>query len=154
MKVRSTDVRVGGETAPRAGGDLAKELRASGHRVTPQRLMIHRALVELGRHATAEEVLERVALPNASLPTVYATLDLLVELGFARKVSARAGAALYDPRVTPHHHLDCRRCGAIEDLEVEIDSERALRSARRRGFRPDDAELVITGLCAACASAS
>ena len=142
----------GSGSAPQAG-DLATELRASGHRVTPQRLMIHRALVELGRHATAEEVLERVALPNASLPTVYATLDLLAELSFARKVSARAGAALYDPRISPHHHLVCRRCGVIEDLEVEVDTGRALRSARRRGFRPADAELVVTGLCAACASA-
>jgi Fe2+ or Zn2+ uptake regulation protein len=131
--------------------DLATELRSRGHRVTPQRLMIHRALVELGRHASAEEVLERVDLPTASLPTVYATLDLLAELGFARRISARSGATLYDPRVVPHHHLVCRRCGAIEDLDAQVDTAGALRAARRKGFRPADAELVVSGLCSSCA---
>ena len=134
---------------------LVAALRERGQRVTPQRLLIHRALRDLDRHVTAEEVLGTVSdrLPNASLPTVYAALDLFEELGIVRRVPATGGATLYDPRTEPHQHLACRRCGRVEDLDVDVDASRALRSARRGGFRPDGAELVIRGLCARCAVA-
>ena len=133
---------------------LESALRERGMRVTPQRVLINRALRELDRHVTADEVLGAVAerLPNASLPTVYATLDLLEEMGMVRRVAARSGAALYDPRTDVHQHVVCRGCGRVEDLDVAVDSARALRAARRRGFRPDDAELVVSGLCASCAA--
>jgi Fe2+ or Zn2+ uptake regulation protein len=136
--------------------ELTTALRARDLRVTPQRLLIHRALRELDRHSTADEVLAHVSerLPNASLPTVYATLDLLGELGFVRQVSAGTGPALYDPRREEHHHLVCRRCGAVEDLDKTLDPAPVMRAARRRGFRPDGAELVITGLCNTCAEAA
>jgi Fe2+ or Zn2+ uptake regulation protein len=135
--------------------ELTEALRARELRVTPQRLLIHRALRELDRHSTAEEVLAHVSgrLPNASLPTVYATLDLLGELGFARKISAGGGPALYDPRREEHHHFVCRSCGAVSDLDTSLDAAPVLRAARRRGFRPDGAELVVTGLCEECARA-
>ena len=136
--------------------ELTAALRARDLRVTPQRLLIHRALRELDRHSTADEVLAHVSgrLPNASLPTVYATLDLLGELGFVRRVSAGTGPALYDPRREEHHHLVCRVCGAVEDLETTLDAASVLRAARRRGFEPDGAELVVTGLCEECAKAA
>jgi Fur family ferric uptake transcriptional regulator/Fur family peroxide stress response transcriptional regulator len=132
---------------------LAVALRERGQRVTSQRLVIHRALRELDRHATAEEVLLAVSdrLPGVSLPTVYATLDLFEELGIVRRVSAGGGPALYDPRADSHHHLVCLVCGRVEDLEGEIDLDPAMRAARRRSFSPRDAELVISGLCADCA---
>src|SRR3954467_11685756 len=115
---------------------LETALRERGLRVTPQRVLIHRALRELDRHVRADEVQAAVSerLPNASLPTVYATLDLLEGLGMVRRVAARAGAALYDPRVDPHQHVVCRSCGRVEDLDVAVDSRGALRAARRRGF--------------------
>jgi Fe2+ or Zn2+ uptake regulation protein len=47
----------------------------------------------------------------------------------------------------------CRSCGRVEDLDVPVDSVRAIRAARKRGFEPDNAELVISGLCADCAAA-
>ena len=134
--------------------DLAARIRARGLRVTPQRLLIHRALRELDRHVTAEELLDAVTpqLPNASLPTVYAALELFEELGAVRRVPVTGGPALFDPRVDPHQHLHCRRCGAVADLDTRVDTSRALSAARRRGFRPDGAELVVSGLCADCAA--
>jgi Fe2+ or Zn2+ uptake regulation protein len=133
---------------------LIDALRARGRRVTPQRLLIHRALCELERHSTAEEVREAVVerLPNASLPTVYSTLDLLEELGFARRVPVATASALYDARLEEHQHLVCRRCGAVEDVDVRVDMAGALAAARRGGLRPDAAEVVMRGVCAACAS--
>lgn len=136
--------------------DLASILHSRGQRVTPQRLMIVRALREHGRHATAEEISRAVRdeLPGTSVPTVYATLDLLVELGLARKLDVGVGMSLYDARTDPHQHAVCRRCGRVEDVELELDGERLLRAAAASGFRADGAELVLTGLCAECAAAA
>src|SRR5215216_6191004 len=139
-----------------AAADPATALRAAGYRVTPQRLVIHRALVELGRHVGAEELLDAVGrqLPNVSLPTVYSALDALEDAGLVRRVSAGQGHALYDARPADHHHLVCRRCGAVEDLDAPVPLSRALNSAREHGFAPDGAEVVIRGLCANCRAAS
>ncbi|HWH92657.1 MAG TPA: Fur family transcriptional regulator [Baekduia sp.] len=134
---------------------LVAALRERGQRVTSQRLVIGRLLRELDRHVTAEEVLRRASeqLPGVSLPTVYATLDLLAELGEARRVSV-GGPVLYDPRVEDHAHLRCRVCGRVEDLEVPLDTARALRAARAAGFEAEGAEVVVEGRCAVCAAAA
>jgi Fur family ferric uptake transcriptional regulator/Fur family peroxide stress response transcriptional regulator len=132
---------------------LAQQLRDRGQRVTSQRLVIHRALRELDRHATADQVLTAVRgrLPGISLPTVYATLELFEQLGVVRRVSGAPGPALYDPRPEPHHHLVCTRCGRVEDVEARLDLTPAHRAATRHGFRPAHSEVVISGLCAECA---
>ena len=100
-------------------------------RVTPQRVVVHRALSELGRHVTADELLDAVAerLPNVSLPTIYATLELLEELGMVRRVQ-RAGTTLFDPRTEPHHHLVCTALRLGRGPRPALDSGRA--GARRR----------------------
>jgi Fe2+ or Zn2+ uptake regulation protein len=136
--------------------DLVSLLRARGQRVTSQRLVILRELRRRRRHATADEIYRAVRhdLPGTSTPTVYATLDLLVELGLARKIDAGIGVALYDARTEPHQHTVCRRCGRIEDLDGEVDLGALLQAARASGFEPDAAELVVGGLCSACASAT
>ena len=133
--------------------ELAASLRSRGQRVTSQRLVIHAALRELGRHATADEVLNAVSprLPSVSLPTIYATLELLEELGVVRRVQAGPGPALWDPRTEAHHHLVCRRCGTVEDVEGDVDAAPPLAAARRAGFAPETVELVVSGLCARCA---
>jgi Fe2+ or Zn2+ uptake regulation protein len=135
--------------------DLIALLRARGQRVTSQRLVILRELRRRGRHATAEEIYRDVHrdLPGTSTPTIYATLELLVDLGLARKIDAGLGYSLYDARTEPHQHMVCRRCKRIEDLDVKIDATRLERAARAKGFEPDGEELVISGLCAHCAAA-
>jgi Fur family transcriptional regulator, stress-responsive regulator len=132
-----------------------RALRVAGYRVTTQRLLIHETLVELGRHVDAEELLAAVSerLPNVSLPTVYASLDALEEAGLVRRVAAGRGRALYDARPVDHHHLVCRRCGGVEDLDASVVLDPAVASARKRGFAVEGAEVVVHGLCAACASA-
>ena len=131
--------------------DLVSALRARGLRVTPQRVVLHRALLELDRHVTADELLEAVGerLPNVALPTIYATLELLEELGMVRRVQ-RAGTTLYDPRTDAHHHLVCTACGSIEDVETDLDTVALERAASRGGFSPERVEAVVHGRCAAC----
>jgi Fe2+ or Zn2+ uptake regulation protein len=120
-------------------------------RVTPQRVILHRALRELGRHVTADELLDAVGdrLPNVSLPTIYATLELFEELGMVRRVQ-RAGTSLFDPRTDVHHHLICTVCGSIEDLDAELDTSELERAADSRGFGRERVEAVVHGRCAAC----
>ncbi len=120
-------------------------------RVTSQRVVVHRALGELDRHVTADELLEAVTerLPSVSLPTIYATLELLEELGMVRRLQ-RAGTTLFDPRVEPHHHLICSRCGTVEDLVSELDSAALERAAGRQDFQPERIEAIVHGRCRDC----
>jgi Fe2+ or Zn2+ uptake regulation protein len=136
-----------------ADTQLIELLRSRGYRVTPQRLAIHRLMRERDRHASAEEVREAIAdsLPGTSTPTVYATLDLLAELGLVRRLHAGGGPTLYDSRTESHHHAVCRMCGRVEDVDRTADLTGVTRAARRRGFRTEDVEVVVSGLCADCA---
>jgi Fe2+ or Zn2+ uptake regulation protein len=135
-----------------AQDDLATALRARGMRVTPQRMVLHRALRELDRHVTADELLASVVdrLPNVSLPTIYATLELLEELGMVRRVQ-RAGTTLFDPRTDSHHHLVCTSCGSVEDTDLCAAPAEA-EVVRVHGFRPSAHELDIYGTCRRCAA--
>lgn len=135
---------------------LIRKLRERGLRVTSQRLVIHRALCSEDRHMTAEQVLGSVSdmLPGTSLPTVYATLELLEELDLVRRVGTGAGAVLFDARVQPHAHTVCRRCGTVADLDGPTRSDELLDSARAAGFAPGHAQFVIWGLCANCSPAA
>jgi Fur family ferric uptake transcriptional regulator/Fur family peroxide stress response transcriptional regulator len=133
---------------------LAAALRERGQRVTPQRLMVARVLSDLDRHVTAEVVFDEVSrrMPGVSLPTVYATLELLEGIGLIHRVASERGAVIYDPRTDAHHHLVCRRCGAIVDVDVPVEAGALLSAARSAGFAPDHAQVVVRGLCADCAA--
>ena len=141
-------------TPPRDDADLAELLRDRGLRATSQRVVMHRLLRDHDRHVSAEELLSEAGeqLPGVSLPTVYATLELFEELGIVRRVNGGGGTLLWDTRADAHHHMICRNCGRIEDMETPLDLEGARRSAARRGFQPDRAEVVVSGLCADCAA--
>lgn len=136
--------------------DLHRALRDRGQRATPQRLMIASTVSSLPGHATAEQIHGAVAerMPGVSLPTVYATLELLEELGLVRRLASTTGSAVYDPRTDVHHHLVCRSCGRITDVDGDVDDDAVMRAARSAGFAPDDAQLVVRGVCADCRAAA
>jgi len=141
-------------TGEQIDAELTERLRDRGQRVTSQRLVMHRVLLGLGRHVSAEEILARASsqLPNLSLPTVYATLDLFEELGIVRRVSAGPGPILFDPRTEDdHQHFVCAKCGRVYDLETKVDVRGATRQAKGSGHQPDRTDVVITGLCRSCA---
>ena len=137
-----------------ADEELSERLRERGLRATSQRLVMNRLLRQSNRHLSAEQLLDEASeqLPGVSLPTVYATLELFEQLGIVRRVNGGGGTLLWDTRADAHHHMICRNCGRIEDMETPLDLERARRSAARSGFQPDRAEVVVSGLCASCAA--
>jgi Fe2+ or Zn2+ uptake regulation protein len=140
-------------TPPRNDAELTELLRERDLRATSQRVVMHRLLRDHDRHVSAEELLSEAGeqLPGVSLPTVYATLELFEQLGIVRRVNGGGGTLLWDTRADAHHHMICRNCGRIEDMETPLDLEGARHSAARSGFQPDRAEVVVSGLCADCA---
>src|ERR671910_3369821 len=125
--------------SPSSDEQLTEWLRKRGLRATSQRLVMHRLLRERNRHLTAEELLDEASsrLPGISLPTVYSTLELFEELGVVHRVNGGGGTLLWDTRGDDHHHLVCRRCGRVEDIDTSLDLEGARLSAKRVGFAPD-----------------
>jgi Fe2+ or Zn2+ uptake regulation protein len=139
-----------------ADRELIAALRAGGRRVTMPRLLVHRFLRGASRHVTAEQVFAALEteMPSLSAATVYDTLDLLDELGLIRRVSTPRGATTYDSRTDEHHHVICRTCGRMEDLDAEVDTAAAEKAAHAAGFAPAFAQLTVSGLCSACRGAA
>lgn len=133
-------------------GELAQELQARGQRVTSQRLVIHRVVRERETHMTAEQIHHRTraALPGVSLPTVYATLELLAELRLVRRIDVGTGTLLYDGRREPHHHAVCRSCGRVWDLFAQPDLEAVTADARAQGLSVEVTQVLVTGTCRSC----
>jgi Fe2+ or Zn2+ uptake regulation protein len=103
-------------------------------------------------HVTPEQLHAELAprLPSLSPATIYGTLDLLDDLGLVRRVSTPRGGTVYDSRIDDHHHVICRSCGRIEDVEAPLDTGAVERAARAIDFQVDHRQLAISGLCAAC----
>lgn len=141
----------------RTPGDLDAELtdalRASGQRVTLPRLLVHRHVRRSPRHVTAEQLHVELADEHSSLSpaTIYATLDVLEELGFIRRINAPGGTTVYDSRTDVHHHAFCRECGAIIDIDAADGTAAVRRAATQAGFAVEHAEVQLRGLCGACA---
>ena len=132
--------------------DWQDRLRASGHRLTPQRELVLEAVEQLG-HATPDQVYAAVRTKSQSinLSTVYRTLELLDELGLIRHAHLSDRAPTYhSARGHEHSHLVCRSCRAVISIE-RTEMESALAGlADKHGFAPDYGHLTVFGLCAAC----
>jgi Fe2+ or Zn2+ uptake regulation protein len=132
--------------------ELIAALRSRGQRVTLPRLLVHRHIRRSPTHVTPEQLHAELAprLPSLSPATIYGTLELLDDLGFVRRVSTPRGGTVYDSRVDEHHHVICRSCGRIEDVEAPLDTAAVEQAARAAGFRVDHRQLAVSGLCADC----
>lgn len=132
--------------------DWQEVLRSRGHRLTPQRELVLRAVDRLG-HATVDDVHREVARQTASvnISTVYRTLTLLTELGLVRQVHLTDRTPMYHTRALPAHvHLTCAECGAVTDADPADFLAMARTLTGRYGFAPDLDRLVLPGRCAAC----
>ena len=130
-----------------------ERLRASGHRLTPQRELVLAAVEHLG-HATPDEVYAEVRTHSESinLSTIYRTLELLDELGLIRHAHISDRAPTYHATSGHEHsHLVCRSCGKVISVE-HSDMEAALGPlAARHSFTPDYGHLAVFGTCGDCA---
>ena len=132
---------------------VAERLRRAGMRVTTTRVAVYEELDGAG-HLDADTVAARVAerLGGVSRQTVYDALRTLCELDLVRRIEpAGSPAALYETRVADnHHHVVCRRCGAVTDVDCATGAAPCLDASDTHGFVIDEAEVTFWGLCPDC----
>lgn len=134
--------------------DYASILRDHGLSVTAQRLEILRT-VAAHPHCTADTVTEaaRQALGSISRQSVYGTLNTFVEMGLLRRIQPIGSPALYEDRINDnHHHLICRACGTVVDVDCAVGYRPCLHASDDFNFEIDEAEVVYWGTCPACIS--
>ena len=127
-------------------------LRERGLRVTGQRLAVLGS-VTAHPHATAEVITESVRrdLGAISVQGVYDALAALVDAGLVRRIQPAGSPALFETRVDDnHHHLICRGCGRVSDIDCAIGSAPCLTPADAHGYLIEEAEVVFWGRCATC----
>lgn len=135
--------------------DPAALLRQHSMSVTAQRLAILRAVGE-APHSTADDIVTRAAadIGSISRQSVYDTLGTMVERGILRRIEPIGLVAMYEDRVGDnHHHVICRSCGAIGDVDCAVGSAPCLTASNTHGFVIDEADVSYWGLCPACAPA-
>ncbi len=134
----------------------AEELRGAGLRVTAARVALLetvRAGDHLGVEAIAAGVRDRVG--HISLQAVYEALHALTTAGLVRRIEPPGSPARFEGRVGDnHHHLVCRSCGVVADVDCAVGHAPCLTAADDRGFAVDEAEVIYWGLCPSCSHRS
>lgn len=135
---------------------VVAQLRAASLRVTRPRVAVLRAVRE-HPHADVDLItrLARERLGRVSKQAVYDVLQALVECGLVRRIDLGRSPARFDPRVGDnHHHLACRSCGSVVDVDCAIGAPPCLEPADRHGFSLDEAQVTFWGLCGPCQRSS
>ncbi|MGL3804464.1 Fur family transcriptional regulator [Paeniglutamicibacter sp. R2-26] len=135
--------------------ELEQLLRDASMRVTLPRLAVLTA-VTANPHADTDAILAAVRSehPAVSHQAVYDSLKVLTRLGVLRKIQPHGHNARYETRVGDnHHHLVCRSCGTVLDVDCSVGSSPCLHASNDHGFTIDEAEVIYWGLCTACRSA-
>lgn len=131
-------------------------LRAHGLRVTKPRLTVLEILGR-GGHLEVDEITRqaRTQLDSVSTQAIYDVLGALARAGLARRIEPAGSAARYEARTGDnHHHIVCRACGAIADVDCAVGSAPCLDPSTTHGFDVDEAEVTYWGLCPSCKTLS
>ena len=132
--------------------DAESLLREHGLQVTAQRLAVLKA-VSARPHATADELIDDVrdSIGAVSRQAVYDTLGILAEKGLVRRIQPAGSPARYEDRVADnHHHLVCRSCGRMVDVDCAVGDAPCLTVADDSGYEIDEAEVIYWGRCPEC----
>jgi Fur family ferric uptake transcriptional regulator len=132
--------------------DPADLLRQRGIQVTAQRLAVLRAVSD-EPHITADAVAEavRAEIGAISLQSVYDALSVLVTEGLIRRIQPAGSPARFEDRVGDnHHHLICRICGRVVDVDCAVGSAPCLAARDDNGYEIDEAEVAYWGRCPDC----
>jgi Fur family transcriptional regulator, stress-responsive regulator len=132
--------------------EATRRLRAASLRVTASRLGV---LATLGAdaHLPVDVIVRgaRERLGSLSVQAVYDILDVFLAAGIVRRIEPAGSPARFELRVGDnHHHLVCRSCGTVRDVDCVIGTAPCLEPADDHGFAVDEAEVTFWGVCAAC----
>ncbi len=134
----------------------AAVLRRHGLQITAQRLAVLRTVVARP-HSTAEDVAEvvRVEIGAISRQTVHDALGVLVDKGVLRRIQPAGASARYEHQSGDnHHHLVCRACGRMVDVDCAVGETPCLTAAEDFGYTIDEAEVIYWGHCPSCRGAA
>ena len=134
----------------------SERLRERGLNVTAPRLAVLVAVEELGGHVDAAAIAAaaRDRLGSVSTPAVYDILNTLTDASLLRRIQLAGSPSRYETRVGDnHHHLVCRTCGAVEDVDCILGSAPCLHADAHAAFRVDEAEIIFWGECERCRAA-
>ncbi len=137
--------------------DSIQRLRAAGLRITTPRLEVLRALSEGPSHIGADRIAAAVRARTGSISaqTVYNVLASLMTAGLVRRIEPAGGPGLYELRVGDnHHHVVCRRCDAVADVDCAVGETPCLTAADDSGYEIDEAEVIYWGRCPECVAAA
>jgi Fur family transcriptional regulator, stress-responsive regulator len=132
--------------------DIERMLRESGLRVTSPRMAVLSAVHD-NPHADTESVIDLVRgnLGTVSGQAVYDVLKALTGAGLLRRIQPQGSVARYETRVGDnHHHVVCRSCGAIADVDCAVGHAPCLTASADHGFQIEEAEVVYWGVCSDC----
>jgi Fur family ferric uptake transcriptional regulator len=135
--------------------EFPQMLRGAALRVTRQRLAVLGA-VHTTPHSDTNAIIDmvRADLPDVSHQAVYDSLHTLTDAGLLRRIQPSGSTARYELRVGDnHHHLVCRSCGVVEDVDCAVGETPCLTAADDSGFAIDEAEVIYWGLCPTCSNA-
>ena len=135
--------------------DYPRMLRGAALRVTRPRVAVLHA-VHSASHADTEAILgiARRELPEVSHQTVYDCLHALTAAGLVRRIQPSGSVARYEARVGDnHHHVVCRSCGRIDDVDCATGEAPCLEASSDNGFAIDEAEVIYWGRCPDCSAA-
>ena len=141
--------------SPEGWSDVATALRQAGLRVTAPRVAVLSEL-RVGQHLTADQVAVGVRgrVGPISTQAVYDVLAALTRAGLLRRIEPAGSATRYETRVGDnHHHVVCRGCGAIADVDCAVGEPPCLDPPDAGGFLVDEAEITFWGICPACQTA-
>ena len=127
-------------------------LRNHDLRVTRPRIAVLTA-VHNHPHADTNAIIDHVReeLPEVSHQAVYDVLAALTEAGLLRRIQPRGSVARYEARVGDnHHHVVCRSCGAVADVDCAVDASPCLTASENHGYAIEEAEVIYWGLCPRC----
>src|ERR1700761_6504943 len=134
----------------------AEELRGVGLRVTAARVALLETVRD-GDHLGVEAVAAggRDRIGPVSLHAVYGALPALTAAGLVRRIEPAGGAPRFEGRVGDnHHHVVCRSCGAVADVDCAVGEAPCLTASDDQGFAIDEADVTYWGLCPACSAPS
>ena len=135
--------------------NASEALKSVGLQITAQRLAVYCA-VHTNPHSMADEIHQAVKddLGAVSRQAVYDALNMMADNGLIRRIQPAGSPARYEHRLDNHHHLICRKCEALIDIDCAVGAAPCLKAAKDHGYVIDEAEVTYWGICPKCQKTS
>ncbi len=130
--------------------DVSAALEVAGLQVTAQRLAVYRAVDYVTPSLMRSCQAVRLEIGVISRQAVYDALNAMSEHGILRRIQPASSAARYEQRVDNHHHLVCRKCNNLIDIDCAVGKAPCLIAKHDHGYQIDEAEVIYWGICQDC----